>query len=370
MYKYTLDPAHAEEILASLASRPRLYNQEWLSILGDRKLQTYTVGRGDNLWKISGRALGNPFLWRKLWEVNPFLSNPHELTSGVILKYYQEGADRELASIPEPIRIPLIKLVPAAKAKLSDLDSDTYVNKEIRNRALPRYIVLTPEDAVLGEVSGAYTEHDWIGDLDTLYVKRYDKDLKPGEIYAIAHEERPLLDKTQEGAPTLGKLVQIVGEVKILEDGEKYYKAEVSAMMGKIQRGDLIIPKQKIIPASVFVDPPNELQTRIVMGEEPEYHYFAQGQIVVLNKGTADGMKEGYTFRAWRAEDPTTKKTVGVEPISKGDVQIIYTGQASSLGYIVRNTMPLEVGDTLVPRKAFTDPPKSTGRFRQYQEID
>jgi LysM domain len=370
IYKYTLDPAHAEEILAGLAGRPRLYNDEWLSIIGPRKMESYTVARGDNLWNISRRVFGNPFLWRKLWEVNPFLTNPHELTSGVLLKYYQEGADRDIASKPEPIRIPLIKLVPNAKGKLNDLDNDSYINPDLKNRFLTPYLVLTPEDPILGEVSGAYTEHAWIGELDPLYVKRYDKDLKPGETYAIAHEEKQLFDKTQTGSPFLGKLVRVVGELKIIEEGLSFYKAEVTTIMSRIKRGDLIIPKQKVAQWSVFVEPPNELQARIVMGEEPDYRYFAQGQIVVLNKGTADGMKEGYSFRVWREVDPNTEKDAGVEPISKGDIQIIYSGQLSSLGFIVRNTMPLEIGDTLVPRQAFTTPSKFIGRYRQYQEID
>src|SRR5512136_801156 len=43
---------------------------------------TYTIKKGDTLWDISSKFLKDPFLWPKLWERNPYITNPHLIFPG------------------------------------------------------------------------------------------------------------------------------------------------------------------------------------------------------------------------------------------------------------------------------------------------
>ena len=354
IYRRYLDPAHAEEILAGLSDRPRLLDDQWSKLLGPKRNESYKVVSGDSLWTISKKILGDAFLWRKLWEENPFLTNPHDISSGTVLNYYK--SDRDLAS-DNTIRIPLIRLRPPGRGQVSDIENDTIVAVNIKNRFHPNFFVLAPEDKFLGEISGSYTEREGLGPHESVFIKPENREeFKVGQKYTVIHVDRALRDRTQLGAPILGTLVRYIGEVKVMEMGERLVRVEVTSMVHLVKRGDKIIVLQKPSGLSDAKNPPNEIQTRIVQGEEPETKMFGQGQIVLLNKGKTDGVDLGYVFRVFRETDLKTEKISDVEPESKGEVQIIHSSPLSSIGYILRSTEPLIIGDTLIPRQAFLDP--------------
>ena len=51
----------------------------------------YIVEPGDSLWGIAGRFFGDPWLWTKLWKMNPNITNPDLIYAGDIIVLSDKG---------------------------------------------------------------------------------------------------------------------------------------------------------------------------------------------------------------------------------------------------------------------------------------
>ena len=81
--------------------------------------QTHIVQKGDTLWDICEKYYGDSELWPKLWEMNPFVTNPHLLEPGDVIALLdgvptregtrQEGTRRE-GSTPSGEKQPPVRL--------------------------------------------------------------------------------------------------------------------------------------------------------------------------------------------------------------------------------------------------------------------
>jgi len=364
-YKYYLDPERAEQVLAVINLKPRLGNEDWLRIINFDKNEKRQVQSGDNLWKISKSRFGNPFLWRKIWQENPWLTNPHDLEVGRMLAYYREEQDSN------PIKsIPIIKLRPEKAGTVTDVDNDIYVNRVLKARYRVKHLVVK-EDDFLGEVSGAYTWKSGVSVNDEFYIAFFDeKKAEVGSTFAVVREEQDLRDKTKVGEPIIGQLVKIVGEVRVLANEDNLSRVELFAHFDNLERGDKIILSPKIVSDNGAEFPSKDLVPQIVMGDESSKNFISQGELVVLNKGLSHGMKAGYLFKVFQDTDPLKETRDKVRPISKGEVRVVYAGDESSIGVVNRAKDPLRVGDSLVSFPELPDRPVPPRLIKQEIEIN
>ena len=98
--KLIFDIGKLEKDLLEMAKnmQGKIPNDEWNEIAGQSASGTYEVVTGDWLWKISKKIFGSGFYYSKIWALNPFITNPHEIEPGMILSF-STGSDNSLPSL-------------------------------------------------------------------------------------------------------------------------------------------------------------------------------------------------------------------------------------------------------------------------------
>ena len=65
----------------------KLSPTEWSEVAKTTAQTTYTVVEDDTLWKISKTLFGTGFFYSKIWSLNPYIANPHQIEPGMVLTF-------------------------------------------------------------------------------------------------------------------------------------------------------------------------------------------------------------------------------------------------------------------------------------------
>tara|TARA_A100001015_G_scaffold65513_1_gene72438 strand:- start:1000 stop:2937 length:1938 start_codon:yes stop_codon:yes gene_type:complete len=86
---YEVEIGREEQKLLEIATKikGRIDDKNWDEVIASNKEDKYTVVEGDWLWKICKRLFGDGFYYSKIWSLNPYITNPHEIEPGMVLVF-------------------------------------------------------------------------------------------------------------------------------------------------------------------------------------------------------------------------------------------------------------------------------------------
>jgi hypothetical protein len=292
-----------------------------LSELAPDAPEEYTVKRGDTLWAISGLFLRSPWRWPELWGMNmEQVRNPHRIYPGqqlVLEKLDGRALLRLRAQGGEPptdtIRVsPRTRVEPlAADASVPTLQthliepflSEPLIIDEASLLQAPR-IVAAPEHRVLiTRGDRAYARGLAATPLKQRVAGRDDD-------YRVFRNARPLNDPVTKAllgyeAMYLGKasLVRSEGIEMVRasngKDESTIIPATIDIVSAKeeMRVGDRLLPE----PPREFLSyvphaPGGPVSGNIVSVYGNAVAIAGQSQVVVINKGTADGIERGHVL--------------------------------------------------------------------------
>ncbi|MFO7461974.1 MAG: LysM domain-containing protein [Desulfatiglandales bacterium] len=254
----------------------------WSAYLGAQP-RTHTVQRGDTLWDICQTYYGNSNLWPKLWEMNPFVTNPHLLKPGDILTLFEDVSEQK-----KPIER-AEKILPP-KARMEGLDVSGLTKPE----AMGYFSLVNVEG--WGFIEATTSSKLGLTQGDTAFV-RFEKNadtIRRGQEFSIVTASpmvrHPLTDRP------LGFIVATRGKLVIKERlKDDHFRAEVSKVFSEVGVGSLIMPPTPtsccILPMAT--DP--MLYGNIVALKENQ-QVVGQFSVVYLDSGFKDGVKQGSVF--------------------------------------------------------------------------
>ncbi len=234
----------------------------------------YTIVKGDTLWDISAKFLKDPFLWPKLWERNPYITNPHWIYPGNPIRLsaiepiskeepQKVGEGKPQEAVKEPgMKEPGVEKAesPAPLPVERKQEEIAQVKPEVAPEVKPEVKPAPAEEKPIGypEIRSAGfisdIEYRGIGIVleslegknlmaegDIIYLAmKTSEPILIGDKYTIFRASRELNHPITE--KRVGRKYNIIGNVQVIDQNGNFYTAKVIETFTAVLVGDYVQP--------------------------------------------------------------------------------------------------------------------------------
>ncbi|MEL6349315.1 MAG: LysM domain-containing protein [Myxococcota bacterium] len=311
----------------------------------------YVVQPGDTLWDISTRFLGEPYFWPRLWSINTQITNPHWIYPGNPI-YFQMGTDLEPPAIAFGSAAPILTADPISQPRAVTCGPDLrFMDSWTSDVYSAPGFLSDPEDVeVYGTVARARSPHVSLAENDLLYLDVDDpKAFECGDVVSIFRRVQRKVRHPSDANRRFGDMYRVVGEAVVVHRYGDYLSAEVRDATAEIGRGDLVGPA---LPLRVEVDvrrPSGDLDGHIVARLNTDAELIATREIVFLDRGRSDGVRQGDSFYVVQQFDESTlERETDLPPAVIGRVVVLRVDEDASTAVITDAARSINVGDQLL----------------------
>ncbi len=249
---------------------------------------SHVVVKSDTLWDISAKFLQDPWQWPNVWRHNSQIKNPHLIYPGdVITLCFIDG--KPMLCVNSPTSDERM-LYPHMRAESPDQAIDMIPNEAIRPYLTSPKVVDEDELANAPYIIDFSGEHIIAAEGDKIFVRAI---LKPE--YLAYTTYRPGQTYTDPDTnEILGYEAEYIADNVILELGDPATLLIINTEK-EVRRGDRLMPSsEEEVAFNFFPTPPTELIKGSIIAVLNGVQEIGQYDIIVLNKGKQDGLKQGH----------------------------------------------------------------------------
>ena len=323
--------------------------------------RTHIVEKGDTLWDLSGKYLGNPYAWPQIWELNQWIKDPHWIYPGDPLIIDLTRAVATAGSVPESVS----GLQPDRRRA----DPSALRRPEL-GFSFQDFIQLpffAPDGAEAHyKNQGAFTltgnrrdDRRFLLEGETVYMNAgSEQGVKVGDRFLIL---KTVARKVQH--PTtkhkFGDVVQQVGVIRVVTPQAKGSVATIERCLDGVEVGDHLVrfTEPANLPLQLRTDITDPVKVApnspVVVYARDDHQHTANGDLVIVDKGTNDGLKVGDVLLAVRTKtfpvgpDGDRKSATETTTHYIGQALVVRTDAQTATCRLLRTTEEILLGDTL-----------------------
>jgi hypothetical protein len=311
--------------------------------LADNHPNEYVVQVGDTLWDIAATFLKDPWFWPEIWHINTQIANPHLIYPGDVLALvYIDGQPRITNVRASTYRLsPQARISPITQAVTSIpyeavsafLSSGAVLEKRETDR-LP-YILETRGDHLIAAAG------------NVVYARGLD-DAQLGSRYNVVEVGGPLIDPDDN--KLIGYQGKFIGEGTLRRTGDPATLALTDTNQEAVP-GDRLVPESVDVPLNFYPRAPSTLIDGRIISVVGGVTQIGQYQVVVLNRGTRDGLAAGDVLTVFRTGE-TVKDRFGGGKVrlpdeEAGHLMVFKVYDRIGYGLIMEARQAIHIHDTV-----------------------
>ncbi|MCK5825452.1 MAG: LysM peptidoglycan-binding domain-containing protein [Desulfuromusa sp.] len=301
--------------------------------------QIYTIKKGDTLWGLSEKFIGDPYYWPNVWAKNPDITNPHLIFPGQKVRIL-DG------------RLEIIPAYPEAEKPADEIADNEPIAEE-------------PEDAKIFKATGAegfiLTDEQPLGILvdsvdnrillskhDIVFLEMADmSSVAVGDTYGIF--QRSDMVRNPHTNKPIGPMMLNLGSLQVTEFLGETVIAKIGDIFSEITRG-----------AELFEYTPPQKEITLQRGTSDQKGYviaaregkgaLSTNDIIFVNLGSDDGVVNGNLFYISRPREASAEiikhaKEMQLPDVVLGAAIAIETKTKTTSALIIKTVESIFIGD-------------------------
>jgi hypothetical protein len=317
--------------------------------LNPNRPDRYVVKRGDTLWDISAMFLKDPWYWPEIWYVNPQVENPHLIYPGDVLTLaYVDGKPQLQVQRGGAVAGGTEKLSPSIREQ-SLASAIPTIPLEIIGAFLGRGSILQKDEIEKAPYVVSIRENHMVGAAgNDLYVRGKVAGIDHG--YSVVEVGDKLVDPDDGDVVGYQGIYVGAGTIRRLGDPATLFLNDTTR---EARAGDRLISQNIAYPANFAPSAPPKPVQGSIMAVVDGVTQVGQYQVIVINRGTRDGLVPGNVLAVWqkgervpdRVASGLTGKKVQLPDEPAGLSMVFRTYDRVSYALIMQATSEIHVLD-------------------------